>query len=106
MDYDAAAISIITLAELKFGAYNSARVEYNLKRVDFIARNMPVLALSEVVARRYAEIKASLRRSGTPLADFDIMIGATAIENDLTLVTNNEKHFARIENLRVENWIK
>ncbi|MDR0819774.1 MAG: PIN domain-containing protein, partial [Oscillospiraceae bacterium] len=88
-----AAISIITLAELQFGAYNSERVEQNLKRVEFLAQSAPILPLNETVTDCYARIKASLRKAGTPLADFDILIGATAIANNLTLVTNNDKHF-------------
>ena len=54
----------------------------------------------------YAKIKVSLRRTGSIIEDFDILIGATAIENDLTLVTDNERHFSRIEGLRVVNWIE
>jgi len=101
---DDLAISIITLAELQFGAYNSMHKEYNLKRVDYLAQNVKVIPMNEAITEFYAKTKVDLRKAGTPLADFDILIGVTAIVHDLTLVTNNDKHFARINNLRIENW--
>lgn len=54
----------------------------------------------------FAELKADLKLKGTPIDDFDLLIGATAITNNLTLVTDNTKHFSRIEKLKQENWIK
>lgn len=50
-------------------------------------------------------IKAKLRTEGKMLDDFDILIAATAIVNDCVLVTNNIKHFERIDGLTIENWI-
>lgn len=54
----------------------------------------------------YAREKTRLRKLGTPLHDeFDLLIGVTAVEHDYTLVTDNTRHFARIENIRLENWL-
>jgi tRNA(fMet)-specific endonuclease VapC len=100
------AISIITLAELQFGEYNSTQIENNLKRVQFIVARTRLLDLTPRTTEIYAEVKASLRKSGNVIDDFDIFIGATAIENDLMLVTDNERHFSRIEGLRMTNWMK
>ena len=56
---------------------------------------------------KYAEIKVALRRKGKPVNDeFDLIIGVTALENKLTLVTDNEKNFKDIEGLAIENWYK
>ncbi len=54
--------------------------------------------------RRFGEIKATLELKGTPLADADIIIAATAIAEGLTLVTGNVRHYNRIEALTIENW--
>lgn len=54
----------------------------------------------------YAKEKAKLRKAGTIIDDFDILIGATAVSNDLILVTENEKHLKRIGKIKIENWIK
>jgi tRNA(fMet)-specific endonuclease VapC len=99
------AISIITLAELQFGAYNSTQVENNLKRIMFFLDRVQLINLTSKTTDIFARTKASLRKSGNIIDDFDILIGASAIENDLTLVTNNEQHFSRIEEIRVVNWL-
>ena len=75
------AISLITLAELQFGAYNSQRVQQNLERIAFLASIVTVIPLTMDVTEMYAKIKAALRKSGNPVDDFDILIGATAIVN-------------------------
>ena len=51
--------------------------------------------------------KVRLRKIGKPMDDgFDLLIGVTAIENKLTLVTDNEKDFVNLNNLNIENWFK
>jgi tRNA(fMet)-specific endonuclease VapC len=100
------AVSIITLAELQFGAYNSQRVQHNLERVAFLASSVTVLPLTPKVAELYAKNKAALRKAGNPVDDFDILIGTTAIANGLILVTNNEQHFIRMDGVVLENWAK
>lgn len=102
---DEIAISLITLAELQFGAYNSAKVESNLRRVGFLEETVNIVPLSTEVTRKYAEIKAELRKTGNPVDDFDILIGATAIANNLTLITNNTRHFSNMAGISLENWI-
>jgi tRNA(fMet)-specific endonuclease VapC len=53
----------------------------------------------------YARQKANLRRKGALIDDMDLFIGATAIANNMILVTENAKHLARLENIKIENWI-
>jgi len=53
----------------------------------------------------YAKEKALLRKTGTLIDDMDIFIGATAIANNMVLVTDNEKHLKRLSNIKIENWI-
>jgi predicted nucleic acid-binding protein len=99
-------ISIITLAELQFGAYNSSQVENNIKRIAFFLEQTQLFYLTPKTTDIFARIKAALRKSGNIIDDFDILIGATAIENNLTLVTDNERHFSRIEKIRMVNWLE
>ena len=54
----------------------------------------------------YAKEKAKLRKSGKLIDDFDILIGATAVANNLILVTENENHLNRLSKINIENWIK
>lgn len=98
------AISLITLAELQFGAYNSERVQKNLERISFLSSTITVLPLTTDITEVYAKCKATLRRAGNPVDDFDILIGSTAIVNGLVLVTNNKQHFSRIDSITLESW--
>ena len=100
------AISIITLAELQFGAHYSTQVANNIKRIEFFLEQVQLLDLTSEITDIYARIKASLRKTGNIIEDFDILIGATVIENNLTLVTDNERHFSRIEKIRMVNWLE
>ncbi|MCL2081310.1 MAG: type II toxin-antitoxin system VapC family toxin [Oscillospiraceae bacterium] len=102
---DDISVSLITLAELQFGAYNSTHVQDNLRRVEFFEKTVQTVSLTSEITEEYARIKSKLRKSGRPVDDFDILIGATAIVGNLTLVTNNERHFAHMDGLRLENWI-
>ncbi|MCL2146468.1 MAG: PIN domain-containing protein [Synergistaceae bacterium] len=95
-----------SLAELQFGAHNSSQIENNIKRIEFFLERTQLLYLTPKTTNIFARIKASLRKSGNIIDDFDILIGATAIENDLTLVTNNERHFSRIGKIRMVNWLE
>lgn len=69
----------------------------------FVAENS-VLPLTEKSIKISAELYSTLRQSGYSLDDIDLLIAGVAIENEMTLVTNNENHFGRIPGLRIENW--
>jgi tRNA(fMet)-specific endonuclease VapC len=96
-------LSEITVAELKFGAENSHKREENLEVVSsFIAQFtiLPIINSLDI----YAKEKARLRKKGIVIDEFDLLIGATAIINNMVLVTNNEKHFKQLHKIQVENW--
>jgi tRNA(fMet)-specific endonuclease VapC len=101
---DDMAISIITIAELQFGAFNSNKINENLERIKYLRNIMKTININTAITEEYAKIKSSLRKSGNLIDDFDILIGSTAIVNNLILVTNNQQHFNRIDNLLTENW--
>lgn len=98
-------ISEITLAELKYGAECSDRVAENMKMVNDFAKELTIVPIFNAL-NVYAKEKARLRKNGKLIDDFDILVGATAVANNLVLVTENEKHLTRMSKIRIENWIK
>jgi len=98
-------ISVITFGELRFGAEKSARRLENIAAIQGYAAQLAILPFSESAAVHFGEIRAHLTRAGTPIGPFDLLIGAHARSEGLTLVTNNVREFARIPGLQLENWI-
>ncbi len=101
-------IAHITRMELLFGAYKSdhSKMEYNLALQTAFCENIKVVDSNKSSDMLFAKIKADLRAKGTIVDDMDIMIASICIANDLILVTNNLKHFSRIESLKLENWVE
>ena len=97
-------ISMITYAELIFGAKRSQNEQQNMIKVRHIRELYPIEDLNEGVMEVFADIKAKMFNNGIRIEDMDLFIAATAIYNDLTLVTNNVKHFEKIPYLKLENW--
>jgi tRNA(fMet)-specific endonuclease VapC len=97
-------ISEITLAELKVGAEKSRDPIHSHHLVDTFADTVAVLPISNVLDV-FASEKIRLEKKGTPMHDhFDVLIAATAIVNDLVMVTNNVKHFMLFSDLIIEDW--
>ena len=102
---DDLAISYINLAELLYGAYNSDYVDKNLERIRYIENIIEVVPFDRNAIENFAAIKSTLKKQGKLIDDFDILIAAVALSREMILVTNNEKHFERIPNLIIENWL-
>lgn len=98
-------LSVITLYELMFGAYYSKREKQEIPKVKQFVERFPIVPLVDAV-EEYAIIKTRLRSSGILIDEFDLMIAASALAGSYTLVTDNIKHFQRITDLKLENWIK
>lgn len=98
-------ISEITLAELKFGVANSEKKEKNQKALDNFLSGIKIIPIFHSLDL-YASEKARLRKAGTPIDDFDILIGVTSVTHNLTMVTNNSDHFKRIKGIDLEDWTK
>lgn len=97
-------VSEVTLAELRYGAYKSDRVEENLELIDKLAERVNIVPFAESIDF-FAKEKNRLRAQGTPIEDFDLLIAAAAVQSGAVLVTDNTKHFIHIEGLTLENWI-
>ena len=97
-------ISMITYAELVFGAKRSQNERTNMLKVNRIREIYPVEELNIGIMELFADIKANMYSKAMRIEDMDLFIAATAIYNDLTLVTNKTKHFKNIPLLKLENW--
>jgi tRNA(fMet)-specific endonuclease VapC len=105
LDFEAIEISIITYYEVVSGLlYKNALKQLEIFK-EFISENI-VVPLTEESCNMSGNIYSKLRNDGKLLDDIDILIAGIAIENEMVLVTNNEKHFKRIPGLIVENWKK
>lgn len=97
-------VSEITVFELRYGAENSDNQTKSHKAVDLFVNGITVIPIYSSI-KKYAKEKVRLRKIGKPMNDeFDLLIGVTAIENKLTLVTDNEKDFVNLEGITIENW--
>lgn len=98
------AVSIITKAELFYGSAKSQTPERSReKQLEFL-QTLQTIGLDEAPALKYGEIRAALERRGTPIGAFDMLIAATALTQNLTLVTHNVAEFRRIDGLLIEDW--
>jgi tRNA(fMet)-specific endonuclease VapC len=98
-------ISSITLSELEYGVSKSSKPEQNhVALMQFIAP-LEILPYGDEAAKYYGNLRAYLEKHGTPIGSLDMLIAAHALSLACTLVTNNEKEFLRIPDLKIENWV-
>ncbi len=99
-------VSEITVLELYFGAENSEHPDKSMKAVNDFLGGLIIIPIYGCI-QRYAKEKVRLRKLGKPMNDeFDLLIGVTAVENKLILVTDNTKDFKYIEGIELENWCR
>jgi len=98
------ALPSMTIAELLFGAYNSARREQNMARLDMFIPRFRSYGFDKAAAEAHARIRVALKRDGAPIGYNDLIIAATVIANRGVLVTNNTREFSRVPGLAIEDW--
>jgi tRNA(fMet)-specific endonuclease VapC len=98
------AVSVIAVAELRYGADRSSRPEENHKRLDLLLEDLAALEFDLDSAAEYGQVRSELERTGTPIGPNDMLIAAQARAHDLILVTDNLSEFERIDRLSVETW--
>ena len=98
-------ISEITVAELEYGNYQSGRYDENREMLNLFLSSVNVLPFSVAISL-YAKERFRLNSLGQNIQDFDLLIGCTSVEEGLVMVTNNVKHFSRIEGIQIDNWAK
>jgi len=99
-----AAISVITWGELLYGAEKSTQRTRALEVLHEFASLIPVLPMHEDAGGHYGAIRAALEAKGQPIGGNDLWIAAHARSAGLTVVTNNEREFKRVPQLKVQNW--
>lgn len=98
-------ISIITVAELSYGAQKSAQVKHNLLALEQFLLPLEVADFDQPASNAYGLIRAYLEKSGNIIGSMDMLIGAHALSLEVILVTNNTREFKRIPNLLIEDWM-
>lgn len=98
---DYSAISVITYGEVYEGIYYGRDPQQTERGFERFLDDVVVLPLGRDVARIFARVRKGLRRLGQLISDTDLFIAATALQYDLTLVTRNVRHFARIPDLKL-----
>lgn len=102
-EFDVINISIITYYEI-LGGLRFKKAEKQIKEFEEFIVNNTVIHISEESAKISGDVYADLRQRGITIGTSDILIAGIAIENELTLITNNERHYQSIQGLRIENW--
>ena len=101
---DSISISVITLMELYYGARKSEQVTANLAKIRRLEQTVDAIPIGLESTEIFGLLKAQLEISGNRLDDFDLVIASCAMAHNLTLVTNNTRHFKRIDGLKLTNW--
>ncbi len=105
-EYTSIAISFMTASELYYGAYKSNNPSHNTSLVEEFILTVNVIQSSIRISKRCGDLKSKLQREGSLIEDADIFVAATCLENCDKLITGNIKHYNRIDELKIENWIR
>jgi tRNA(fMet)-specific endonuclease VapC len=96
-------VSVVTAAELRFGAAKAGRSKL-AELVEAYLERLAILNWTNEVTSRYAQIRSGLARSGKPIGNMDLLIASHAVSQRMVLVTNNLKHFSSVPGLTMEVW--
>ena len=99
-------ISSVVKGELLLGAFKSQTREQTAKKVEKFLKPFDVVDFSDKMAYDYAEIRATLEKSGNSIGANDLLIAATALNKKATLVTHNTDEFSRVQGLDIEDWVE
>ncbi len=97
-------VSIISVAELWFGARKSVRPLPTRREVDAFLKPFEVLPFDHAAAEAYAGLRLELERTGRPVGERDLLIASIGLARGLTVVTHNVSEFKRISRLDLEDW--
>ena len=94
-------LSIVSLAELYEGVFYSTDPQSEERALRDFLPAVEIIPLDDEICRLFARERGRLRAAGSIISDFDILIGATALKHDLILLTNNRRHFDRLDGLNI-----
>ena len=98
---EALAVSIIAVAEVDEGAFGTPDPPATLLGLQDFLGDFVLLPLTDPIVARFARLRAALRQQGQLIPDMDLVIAATALADERTLVTCNVRHFARLPELKL-----
>jgi len=98
-------VSVVTLAELYTWVSRKSAPPRHRDALLALASDVTILDVDHDVAQKFGEIRAQLLDRGEPVAGMDLLIAATALVHELTLVTHNTRHFAEVPGLAVHDWL-
>lgn len=98
-------ISFLTVAELYYGAEKSSNKIKNINLVEQFLLSIEIIESDLEICKKFGELKSKLEKNGNRIADADLFIASTALTKCEKLITGNVKHFQRLEELKIENWI-
>lgn len=93
--------SIISVAELYEGVYGSKNYEDSLDALETFLDGITVLSIDQEVCKIFGRERNKLRKRGAIIGDFDLLIASMCLRYNLILLTNNKKHFEKIDSLRI-----
>ena len=99
-------VSAITVGELSTGAAKSIQPERNAEALVQFLLPLEIHAFDYGAAQAYGSLRVALEQQGTPIDSMDVLIAAHAVSLDLTVVTHNTRHFAKVPGLRLEDWFE
>ena len=99
------ALSAVSIAELEYGAAKSKNREKNRAALIKFTAPFRILPFDDKDAEYFGIIRAALEKQGKVIGVYDMQIAAQGLRHDLTVVTNNTDEFARVNNLKLANWI-
>ncbi len=98
---DGIGISIISTVELYQGAFYSLEPRANEALLLEFISGYDVIPVDDEICRLFARERGRLKAAGTPVSDLDLLIGCTALRHGLTLLSNNRRHFKRLQGLSI-----
>jgi len=97
----------ITIGEVFYGIMKSSNMLRLLKLFEAILLpRVTILPFDFLAGKKYGEIRSLLEKQGTPLEHADLQIASIALSRNMTLITGNIRHFKRVPNLKIENWLQ
>jgi tRNA(fMet)-specific endonuclease VapC len=100
LKHEGLGLSVISLAELYEGVYYSRDPQGDEEALEDFLKGVVVIGVDGRTCQLFGKERGRLRAQGKTVGDFDLLIGATALQHDLTLLTNNRRHFEMIEGIK------
>lgn len=104
LEQERSCLPSVAVQEIIYGIHRRGMGQQRQAKMNRWLKRLPKLDFDDEAARIAGELEADLESRGITIGTSDVQIAATALRYDLTLVTDNVKHFSRIPKLRITNW--